>query len=213
VGYEVFIVVLGSSFGPVRNGVELLFKRPFTSLGIDGGIGVLAVFGGGLAILLWIRRRRSAERLRLRWFSWMFLESVTYAFLIGIVVGRATERFLQAADTQAVPNVAARFALALGAGAYEEILFRAILLGGLLWLFQKVLTLSRSTALLSALGLSSLLFSASHYVLLANEAFTPTSFVFRLLAGVAFGTVYLMRGVGIAAYSHSLYNIFLVLHG
>ena len=144
-------MVMGSSFGPVRNGVELLFKRPFTVLGINGGIGILAVFGTGLALLVG-KALRSSERPRLRWFSWMFVESVLYALLIGVVVGRATRTVLQTANLQEVPILGARFALAMGAGAYEEVLFRAFLFGGTLWLLRKPLALPKSTAVLAALG-------------------------------------------------------------
>jgi len=213
IGYELFSAFLGDSFGSVRNGVELVFKRPFLALGINGGVGIVSVFVVGLVLLAWAVRRRGGDRLRWRWFLWMFLESVVYALVIGIVVGRATQTFVQIAGPLAESHLGSRFALALGAGAYEEVLFRAFFLGGMLWVLKKPLALPSTTAVVAALLLSAVLFSAAHYIGAAGDSFTMASFLFRVFAGVAFGVVYVLRGVGIAAYSHSLYNVFLILHG
>jgi hypothetical protein len=56
-----------------------------------------------------------------------------------------------------------------------------------------------------------LVFSLFHYVGSYGDAFTLGSFTFRAVAGLLFSGLYLLRGFGIAAWSHALYDVFLTL--
>jgi hypothetical protein len=56
-----------------------------------------------------------------------------------------------------------------------------------------------------------LLFSAFHYIGPYGDPFALGSFIFRLIAGVLFSAMYLLRGFGITAWSHALYDVFLSL--
>jgi membrane protease YdiL (CAAX protease family) len=95
----------------------------------------------------------------------------------------------------------------LGAGIYEELLFRLILLSVLIWVFQRSGATPR-VSMIAAIALSSLLFSAAHHVGPYAQWPIPWSvFLFRTLAGVFFSLVYVYRGFGIAAGSHAAYDI------
>jgi membrane protease YdiL (CAAX protease family) len=94
----------------------------------------------------------------------------------------------------------------LGAGIYEELLFRLILLSLLAWLFRHIVVSPRR-AMILAVVVSSLLFSAAHHMGPNGEAFHWFAFTFRFLAGVFFSLVYVYRGFGIAAGSHAAYDI------
>jgi membrane protease YdiL (CAAX protease family) len=54
---------------------------------------------------------------------------------------------------------------------------------------------------------SSLLFSAAHYVGPLGDTFAIYSFTFRFLAGMFFASLFLVRGFGIAAGTHAVYDI------
>jgi hypothetical protein len=71
--------------------------------------------------------------------------------------------------------------------------------------------LRRPTAGWAAAILAALLFSAFHYVGPYAYPLELQSFTFRFLAGLAFSGLYLVRGFGIAAWTHALYDVFLVL--
>ena len=93
----------------------------------------------------------------------------------------------------------------LGAGIYEELLFRAALLPlmfGLLRLF-----FDRGPAIFWAVVGSSLLFSWAHYVGPAGEAYEPFGFAFRAMAGIFFATLMVNRGLGITVGAHAAYDI------
>jgi membrane protease YdiL (CAAX protease family) len=54
---------------------------------------------------------------------------------------------------------------------------------------------------------SSLLFAAAHYVGPLGDAFDLYSFTFRTLAGMFFAILFVVRGFGIAAGTHALYDV------
>jgi hypothetical protein len=56
-----------------------------------------------------------------------------------------------------------------------------------------------------------LLFSAVHYMGSMGDVFTLQSFTFRFLFGMALNALLMLRGFGITAWTHSLYNVMLIL--
>lgn len=93
-----------------------------------------------------------------------------------------------------------------GAGLYEEVLFRLLLLPAVAWLLGR-LGSGPIAAAVWAILITSTLFSLAHYVGPLGDAFEVYSFSFRLAAGVFFAVVFLLRGFGIAAGTHALYDL------
>jgi membrane protease YdiL (CAAX protease family) len=94
----------------------------------------------------------------------------------------------------------------VGAGIYEEVLFRLLLFSGLVALGRR---LSGSPALAVSLGalVSALLFSAAHHVGPYGEPFEGYNFLFRTVAGVYFALLFQLRGFGIAVGAHACYDV------
>jgi hypothetical protein len=101
----------------------------------------------------------------------------------------------------------------VGAGIYEELVFRLILICALMVLFQDVIGLSRQNAITLSVLMSAALFSAHHHIVwidgrLARSApFNWTEFGFRTIAGVYFAVLFAIRGFGITAGTHAFYDI------
>jgi hypothetical protein len=99
-----------------------------------------------------------------------------------------------------------RIVLGLGAGVYEELLFRLGLIGlgglALRRLTKWDLNLCFALMLLP----SSLAFSYVHHIGPSGEPFTMNVFVYRAVCGVFLGLLFIVRGFGITAWTHSLYN-------
>jgi hypothetical protein len=94
----------------------------------------------------------------------------------------------------------------LGAGVYEEALFRLLLVP----LFFALLRLLQAPAVLAstlAVTASALLFSLAHHAGMPGESFTWFAFIFRWLAGVYFAWVFVLRGFGVAVGTHTAYDI------
>lgn len=94
----------------------------------------------------------------------------------------------------------------LGAGIYEELLFRLILLSVVVWLIRRWCT-AKNPSLVLAVLVSSLIFAVAHYIGHAGDTFHWFSFIFRFMAGVFFSILFIYRGFGIAAGAHAAYDI------
>jgi len=212
-------LLTGSAVAGVRNGADVLLKTLFIGLGGRDGVVVLGVLllGGG-AWLAWRDRRRSGEPLEARLFGWMLLESAAYAAGFGFVVGWLTALVLSGPPGLSAGGVGAldlptQLVISLGAGLYEELVFRVLLVGLLIRLFALVLRGRRAAGAALAVIVSALVFSAFHYVGPLGDHLEVPSFTFRAIAGVAFSALYVTRGFGIAAWTHALYDLGLSLMG
>ena len=101
----------------------------------------------------------------------------------------------------------------IGAGIYEELVFRLILICVLIILFHDVFKLGHTNAVVLSILVSAALFSAHHHVDLFSgklsemDPFDITEFAFRTMAGIYFAILYAIRGFGITAGTHAFYNI------
>lgn len=94
----------------------------------------------------------------------------------------------------------------LGAGVYEETVFRLALLPLLYAMFRLAL-FSSGASWLASLFVSSFLFSIAHHVGTPGEPFLWAVFLFRCVAGVYFGLVFIARGFGVAVGTHAAYDV------
>ncbi|MEX2586066.1 MAG: CPBP family glutamic-type intramembrane protease, partial [Balneolaceae bacterium] len=101
-------------------------------------------------------------------------------------------------------------ALSLGAGLYEELFFRVILVSLLVWAFSKIIS-RRWIASWTAVLVAAACFSLAHYLGAYGDPFTLNSFLFRFLFGLALNFIYLYRGFGMAAWTHAIYDLLVVL--
>lgn len=62
-----------------------------------------------------------------------------------------------------------------------------------------------------AVVISAVIFSAFHYLGPFGDPFDLQSFTFRMLSGLAFSGLFVLRGFGVTAWTHALYDSFLLL--
>jgi membrane protease YdiL (CAAX protease family) len=98
----------------------------------------------------------------------------------------------------------------VGAGVYEEMLFRLLLLPPVA-VVARYLVAPAAVRVVGVVVLTSLVFSAAHYVGPHGEPLEAYTFVFRFTAGAFFAILFVYRGFGIAAGTHALYDIFVSL--
>ena len=90
------------------------------------------------------------------------------------------------------------------------VVFRVILVSALLWGAKKFFSWGpAASGTFATLG-GALIFSAFHYVGAYGDRLEVSSFVFRAIAGVAFSALYILRGFGITAWTHALYDVMLL---
>ena len=86
-----------------------------------------------------------------------------------------------------------------------------MLVTALAWLAEGVFGWRPTIAALWAVLVGATVFSAVHYVGPYGDRLTVYSFVFRMIAGVFFSALYVMRGFGITAWTHALYDVLLLM--
>jgi hypothetical protein len=98
----------------------------------------------------------------------------------------------------------------LGAGIYEELVFRLICITALVILLIDVFELPRLPAGVFIVFASAMLFAAQHHPPLGAERFDAVKFTFRSAAGLYLAGLFIFRGFGIAAGTHAFYNVIVV---
>lgn len=216
--YEGALLVLGPQ--AMRNGADMWLRRLLEWLGF-GQYFLLPILTFGI-LLAWHHVKR--DRWRFGWavLYGMLLESVALGLLL-LALAHVQGSLLAATGSNMICAVQAeagmwgRVVAFFGAGIYEELLFRLMLLPPAVAVLRAS-GMKQGASLILAVILTSLLFATAHYridmmigsyhlVTSLGDSFEWTSFLFRFLAGAFFSLLFLYRGFGIAAGTHALYDI------
>jgi len=219
--YEFLIIFTGT---PIRNGADVILKLFFNLVGIKTIIGFTLVVMTTYAYIVFSSREAGEETIYPVYFLLMFAESVVYAMSLGPLILRLMRGVKEAvpglyasghaiasgggdAVSTGVYSMSERLIAALGAGIYEEFVFRYMLVTFFVYLFVKLFALSKWQAAAFAIFWASLIFSGFHYVGELGDRFEVASFIYRFIAGVILSLLYFFRGYGIAVYTHALYDL------
>lgn len=175
-------------------------------------IGSLVVVGLLYAVL--VHRVREAPRDR-GIYGGMLLEGVVYGACLGLVARvLADASILGRVVPLALPDMlrdgVQGLGLALGAGIFEELVFRGVLVTLLVLFVRHGLGTDRLTAGLVAVLGAAWVFSAYHHWGAGGEPYVASVFAFRFWAGAALGAIFVTRGIGIAAFAHGFYDALLI---
>ena len=210
VAYEVGVFALGGDQpNALRNGADVWVRDRLADYGI--------AFAWAAPLFL------TVVLLLMSWWSWsarpreplttvfgMTIESVVFAVALWAFSrnfqGLLAQTGLPLNSVRFNPIPQGQVVNFIGAGIYEEVLFRLGLFSLAFFLFRLLLLPKLGAALLAALA-SALFFSAAHHFGSAGEPMETTKFLFRTAAGLLFTAIYLTRGLGIAAGAHAGYNI------
>lgn len=203
--YEIVMLLLNA---PARNGAEvavaqLVERLPPQSLALlrRGMTALLMV----LALVLIHRHPPRVARAR-----YVLLEAVLFALALGPAVGwlvggiglSAPSATPGAHDPAWLP-----FLLSVGAGLWEELVFRLALLGGLTLLVTRALGAAQPVAIAVAVLVSSLAFALYHHLGDGGEPLTASRFLFRTVAGTILGLLFVFRGLAVVVYMHVFYDL------
>lgn len=209
--FPLFLIYqLGILSGRGQNGVDFA-TRALIRVSERNVTHYLVILAGLLlayaAIVVLLRRRGHFSP---RAFVPMLAESTFYALVMGSLIVFVLQQFAGIVPGLVVGGAGPLdvVVISAGAGFHEELIFRVILMGGLAWLLTGLTGAKR--AWLLALVLSSLAFSLAHHLGPVGETFTFAAFVYRTLAGVFFALVYQIRGFAVAAWTHALYDVYVL---
>ena len=213
--YEVGVIVLGRGDPDLaRAGVDYWLRSGLGRLGLaDRGLPPLAVLGG---LLAWqaFPARGYRTRIQPSCLLGMAIESLILAIvlmglarLVDLGLARLDESpiWLAASELEDGNPFAPRMLRFLGAGIYEEAVFRLALLpicfGAL-----RILLVPEIPAGALALTISALAFALAHHAGTVGEPFAFYPFFFRWAAGLYFAWIFEVRGFGVAVGAHAAYD-------
>ena len=221
--YEFGVLMFGQDQpDAVRNGADFWMRSLLTRAGFGPVLLPLLVMGG---LLGWQLMARRPWTFRPGTLAGMFGESVLLGIVLVAVgqchefvfrrvtaavdVDAATSRWQQ--ETDVVAPVCAvgpvtRAVSFVGAGVYEEVMFRLLLVPAAFLVFRMFEFPPKWAAAMAALS-TSFLFALAHHVGPSADAFNLFVFSFRAGAGLFFATVFLLRGFGITVGCHAAYDL------
>lgn len=138
--------------------------------------------------------------------AWMYAESILLAAPLFFLKSVAFLSATAMPQTSMLDDVG----LSIGAGIYEELVFRLVLVSIIMMIGVDLLKLKTGTVAIVAILVSSLLFAAYHHAPLGSEPFAWPAFIFRSIAGVYLAIIFWLRGYGSAAGAHAAYNVTVV---
>jgi hypothetical protein len=186
----------------VRNAADAIIDQGLGMLGRTGALAVnlfvLLAFTG-LAI-----RAASRKATPIGLFVLVVLESGCYACLLAPALMTFSRAALAAPEPPAGLD---GVVLSLGAGFYEEAVFRLGAIGGPLLLLGRRPGGPGGWVSLAILSASAVAFSLFHHVGPGAEPYSHAAFLVRTAAGLALGALYVLRGFGVACYTHVIYDV------
>lgn len=207
--YEVGLAVTNA---PVVNGAELLLHQVFWIGGPTYGpiawrVALALVFVASAVVVLRGHFKLPGDLLGI------VAEGLVFGILLGPTAYWLQSKISAFLSIQAESrSLGMQLALSLGAGVYEEILFRLIVLSAIYSGISRASVVGSHPVFgaSAAVVASALLFSAFHHVP-GGEPFAAPVFFYRAIAGVVLGVLFIARGLGVAVYTHTAYDVLVTL--
>jgi len=197
-------------FSPVSNGVDFVSRNLFVLVGDSKQNYLIVHLILAVVYVVYLLFRRRQGKLKTAAFFPMLLESAVWALAIGSLILFVMRDLLHIDPRLAIGDAAQKVVLALGAGVHEELVFRLGLCAGGAALL-KTAGVRHGIAMVLAFAVSSAAFSAAHHVGALGDPWALGVFVYRLLAGLIFASIFYFRSLAHAVYAHALYDIYVML--
>ena len=207
--YEILIVLSQSRYWGIRNAADVWIRTFLMAFDLQAQHITFVLIGISLALIPIAKSRARGIKLKANYFALMFAECLAFSLILGVVL-QSILRLGGLSSGGPRSGLMQNLALSVGAGLFEEIIFRVILLNLLFLLLSPLLKKKVVAAVVSVL-LASFLFSLSHYVGTMADTWQLYSFMFRWAAGLLFTVLYFVRGFAITAYTHALYDIWVLV--
>lgn len=172
-------------------------------------------------LLVWHVLNGDSWRIRPAFLGGMLMESVAWTIplmvlvalidLLGNGLGAPPAATLQATSSLAAMSDQAKITISLGAGLYEELLFRMIGIAALHLVFVDLARLGERWGIALAILVSAAAFAVYHDVVLPGGQLDTLRAASLMFAGAYFGLIYTMRGFGIVVAVHALYDILVLV--
>ena len=192
----------------IRNGADVLIRQIIVGMGngseIVYGLLLMIII---LGVMFLNRKVVKNGKLKFTFLLLMIVESLVWCIGFIIIMSASEQLLLSIMERNIIPE---QFYLAIGAGIWEELLFRVGAIGLSLSFLTKIVGYSGIYSVIIAVIFSAIIFSLFHYLGPFGDNFSYKSFYLRTLAGIFLGSLYMFRGFGITVYTHIFYDMFII---
>lgn len=216
--YEIGLIYsLRGSQGTLTNGAHESLLNLFSNFGVDPArlnVPTLSLPAIALVVVMifWQILLRKPWSIHLPTVGGMAIESALFALPLLVMAQLISRAFIPAAPESIMElSTFGQVAMSIGAGLYEELIFRMVLLSLLHTIFVDLFRMPERWGIAVAVGISAVLFALYHPLQASSGAVDLRRASFFVVAGVFFGILYVVRGFGIAVGTHALYDIAVVV--
>jgi hypothetical protein len=227
--YEVGIAYFNSATSQlqVRNAADVLLRQAasglgmmalFEKAGLDQGFiwfmlsGLIVV----LTLVVWQFAVKSSWTVKPGYIGLMWFESCFFGLLmVGVLMGihvLSRPELSNPDNIRSMPT-GAGLTLSVGAGIFEEYLFRLAGMGLVFLFLRRVVEVSAAAAYITSAVLTAVVFAAFHLAGPFGESFDAARFLLRTCSGLFFASLFAVRGFGVTAGAHAAYDAIVVLIG
>ncbi len=218
IAYEIgLVLLLQSERGVLTNKAHETLLKFFVAFGVAPSSGF---YLGGVAVvvvlLVWHLLARDSWRIEWPSIGVMTCESLLLALPL-IALGQIIIRILAFAPGDGGSeasleglNLWSRISISIGAGLYEELMFRMLLIAVIHTVLVDMGKASERMGATIAVVIAAAAFTAYHPLRIENGSLSLQKLAFFFLAGLYFGAIYVTRGFGIVVAVHAFYDILTV---
>ncbi len=203
--YEIGSLIWMSELGATNLEARRILSTLFEIFGV---VGVHLPAAALIAVLIsWQLIERKPWRVDVRGLGLMAIESVVWALplvvlagMTGLLGGGGGEGGIASLST------GSRATIAVGAGVYEELVFRFALIAVVHTVLVDFSGMRQKLGDWVAVGFSALVFAAYHRSDVGGQIVLP-ALIFFMASGIYLGSLFLGRGLGVAAGAHAIYDL------
>ena len=191
----------------IRNSADVYIRNFFEFIGFSSNI--LLLFVIIIVILLYVLLNQNKYKnytFNYKYYICMYFEGIILGGILLLFLNGY--KFIHIYSFEYYESYYMYFYYCLGAGIWEELLFRLIIFNFSVYIISFFFNIK--IAQISSVIISSILFSAIHYIGVYSDVFTMSTFIIRFVGGVFLCLIYIKRGIGISCMSHYSYDVMLL---
>ena len=198
----------------VKNSADVFIKYFFQYLSVEYASSIYLTCFIAIIIFIILKNKKIfiSSEIKLSFLFGMILESLLHSLSLLFVMS-LIYKLLPLGLFLFNNEVMEGIYLSIGAGIWEELLFRYIMISSLLFIFNKMMYDFSLISYILIIAFSSALFSYYHFIGIPSELINFSIFIYRFIAGTILSVIFIFRGLGIAVYTHAFYDLYLVIFG
>jgi len=191
----------------IRNSADAILREVFTYFTfISNNYYSVLLFIFLIFVILYHRHKILNLSIKVNFLILMLIEGFLFGFILLFLLNDSSMIFKY--DFSLSNDIILAYYLCVGAGIWEEVLFRLVLLNLFISLISNI-DIKEHTNTFISIFIVSVIFSTFHYIGQNPDMFTYYSFCIRFIGGFILGYIYIFRGLGIASMTHFTYDLLL----